>query len=86
MQTPETLIGQVIALLAAGYGLAVLAGLAILGGKIWRHALGWIDDSEAGRNPVLDFFARLRGWAYSPTPWMRRSPARWCSSPLVRGA
>jgi hypothetical protein len=72
MQIPETSIGQVMALLAAGYGLAVLAGLVILGGKIWRHALGWIDDSEAGRNPVLDFFARLRGWKPSESLYGQR--------------
>ena len=62
MTIPETFFGQALACLVAGYGTAGLVLLAVLLGKLWRHSWAWIDDSEPGRNPVLDKLAKLRGW------------------------
>jgi len=58
----ESITAQLLACAVAGVALAVACGLIILLGKAWRHAWGWIDDSEPGRNPVLELIARLRGW------------------------
>jgi hypothetical protein len=63
MTTPETFVGQAVACLVSGYGTAGLVLLAVLIGELWRHSWAWIDDSEPGRNPVLDRLAKLRGWA-----------------------
>ena len=67
MNPLESLPGQLLACLLVGVA-CFCAMLLIVGlGKVWRHVWGWIDDSEPGRNPVLEFMARLRGWTQYDT-------------------
>lgn len=58
----ENLPEQLMAVFMLGFPVAGLLIGAVLLGLAWRKALAWIDDAEAGRNPVLEFMARLRGW------------------------
>jgi hypothetical protein len=58
----ESLPVQLFGCLILGVALFVAMLLTVGLGKLWRNVWGWIDDSEPGRNPVLEFLARLRGW------------------------
>lgn len=53
---------QLMACFMLGFPVAGLVLGAVVIGLVWRKAWAWIDDAEAGRNPVLEFMARLRGW------------------------
>ena len=53
---------QLMTCFMLGFPVAGLVLGAVVLGLVWRKAWAWIDDAEAGRNPVLEFMARLRGW------------------------
>ncbi|MGN8104669.1 hypothetical protein [Pseudomonas sp. 22072] len=58
----ESFPEQLMACFMLGFPVVGLLLGAVLFGLVWRKAWAWIDDAEAGRNPVLEFLARLRGW------------------------
>ncbi len=58
---------QLLACLLLGVACFILMLIVVGVGKAWRHAWAWVDDSEPGRNPVLETLAKLRGWTqYDP--------------------
>ena len=67
MQIPTTFSEQVFVCFMSGFVTAGAFMLAVLGGKVWRHTWAWIDDSEEGRNPILESLAKLRGWTQYTT-------------------
>ncbi|MDQ3203922.1 MAG: hypothetical protein M3Q94_17440 [Pseudomonadota bacterium] len=62
MNELESLPVQLFGCLMLGVALFAAMLLTVGMGKLWRHVWAWVDDSEPGRNPVLEFMARLRGW------------------------